>query len=99
MLLYLRVGSGAKAAGDRRWKCSTPTCRDGWRLLVEPLTSGDPESPLRWKSKSTRVLAVETRSPGPSGQLGMRRWQAVAATNGPTAFKATARPTRGAATS
>jgi hypothetical protein len=27
--------------------------------LVEPLTSGDPESPLRWTSKSTRVLAVE----------------------------------------
>jgi Rhodopirellula transposase DDE domain len=27
--------------------------------LVEPLTSGDPESPLRWTSKSTRVLAAE----------------------------------------
>jgi hypothetical protein len=28
-------------------------------LLVEPLTRGDPESPLRWTSKSTRVLAAE----------------------------------------
>jgi hypothetical protein len=27
--------------------------------LVEPLTSGDPESPLRWTSKSTRALAAE----------------------------------------
>src|SRR3972149_12306819 len=28
--------------------------------LVEPLARGDPESPLRWTSKSTRVLATET---------------------------------------
>lgn len=27
--------------------------------LVEPLTRGDPESPLRWTLKSTRVLAAE----------------------------------------
>jgi hypothetical protein len=27
--------------------------------LVEPLTRGDPESPLRWTSKSTRTLAAE----------------------------------------
>ena len=27
--------------------------------LVEPLTRGDPESPLRWTSKSTRALAAE----------------------------------------
>ena len=26
--------------------------------LVEPLTRGDPESPLRWTSKSTRTLAA-----------------------------------------
>lgn len=28
-------------------------------LLVEPLTRGDPESPLRWSCKSTRVFARE----------------------------------------
>jgi hypothetical protein len=28
--------------------------------LVEPLTRGDPESPLRWTCKSTRTLAKET---------------------------------------
>jgi hypothetical protein len=27
--------------------------------LVEPLTRGDPESPLRWTCKSTRTLAIE----------------------------------------
>src|SRR5260370_38940471 len=27
--------------------------------LAEPRTSGDPESPLRWTSKSTRVLAAQ----------------------------------------
>ena len=27
--------------------------------LVEPLARGDPESPLRWTNKSTRVLAAE----------------------------------------
>ncbi|HEV2392691.1 MAG TPA: ISAzo13 family transposase, partial [Verrucomicrobiae bacterium] len=28
-------------------------------LLVEPLSRGDPESPLRWTCKSTRTLAGE----------------------------------------
>jgi hypothetical protein len=30
--------------------------------LVEPLARGDPESPLRWTSKSTRTLAAELRA-------------------------------------
>lgn len=32
--------------------------------LVEPLTRGDPESPLRWTCKSTRALAVELTGQG-----------------------------------
>jgi transposase len=32
--------------------------------LVEPVTRGDPESPLRWTSKSTRHLAVELDKQG-----------------------------------
>ena len=32
--------------------------------LVEPLARGDPESPLRWTSKSTRVLAAELTAQG-----------------------------------
>ena len=32
--------------------------------LVEPVSRGDPESPLRWSCKSTRSLAAELRSQG-----------------------------------
>jgi len=32
--------------------------------LIEPTTRGDPESPLRWTTKSTRRLAAELRSMG-----------------------------------
>ena len=32
--------------------------------LVDPATRGDPESPLRWTSKSTRALAAELRGRG-----------------------------------
>ena len=34
--------------------------------LVEPVTRGDPESPLRWTCKSTRVLAEELDAAKPS---------------------------------
>jgi transposase len=34
--------------------------------LVDPATRGDPESPLRWTSKSTRVLADVLRAQGHS---------------------------------
>jgi hypothetical protein len=33
-------------------------------LLVEPLTRGDPESPLRWTCKSVRLLADELNKMG-----------------------------------
>jgi hypothetical protein len=32
--------------------------------LVEPVTRGDPQSPLRWTSKSTRKLAEEIQARG-----------------------------------
>jgi hypothetical protein len=38
-----------------------PECLDA---LVEPLSRGDPESPLRWTSKSTRALARELTAGG-----------------------------------
>jgi hypothetical protein len=34
------------------------------KTLVDPATRGDPESPLRWTSKSTRTLAEELRAKG-----------------------------------
>ncbi len=34
------------------------------KALVDPVTRGDPESPLRWTSKSTRILADELGAKG-----------------------------------
>ena len=36
-----------------------PALPDNLESLVEPLTRGDPQSPLRWTCKSTRTLAME----------------------------------------
>jgi hypothetical protein len=41
-----------------------PELRRVLESLVEPLTRGDPESPLRWTCKSTRNLAKELKSRG-----------------------------------
>jgi len=40
----------------------TPDLRESLEKLVEPLSRGDPESPLRWTSKSTRALAEEMKN-------------------------------------
>jgi hypothetical protein len=48
-----RPGGGRPALGVR-----DPDLPRSLEALVEPLTRGDPESPLRWTSKSTRVLAA-----------------------------------------
>lgn len=53
-----RDGSGGRA-GAGRLVVRDPALPDRLEALVEPLTRGDPESPLRWTSKSTRVLAAE----------------------------------------
>ena len=47
-----RVGGGRKRKTEK-----DPTLREALSQLVEPFTRGDPESPLRWLSKSTRHLA------------------------------------------
>ena len=54
-----RPGGGRKRAVDL-----DPTLRADLDGLVEPATSGDPQSPLRWTSKGVRKLAVELRSMG-----------------------------------
>jgi hypothetical protein len=41
-----------------------PTLRTALESLVEPVTRGDPESPLRWTCKSTRRLAAELSAHG-----------------------------------
>lgn len=47
-------GGGRKKSVDK-----DPTLRDDLNRLVDPMTSGDPQSPLRWTCKSVRKLAKE----------------------------------------
>jgi Rhodopirellula transposase DDE domain len=54
-----RPGGGRKRTID-----TDPTLRGDLERLVEPVTRGDPESPLRWTCKSVRKLAEELRGIG-----------------------------------
>jgi hypothetical protein len=54
-----RPGGGRKRATER-----DPTLLADLEALVEPLTRGDPQSPLRWTCKSTSKLATELRQQG-----------------------------------
>ena len=54
-----RVGGGRKPILQ-----SDPSILEALERLVEPLTRGDPESPLRWTCKSTRKLAEELEDQG-----------------------------------
>ena|SRR5215510_11584523 len=62
------VRAGAKAsdvvnvrrsAGKRPFEATHPEVWPALEKLVDPVTRGDPESPLRWTCKSTHVLAAE----------------------------------------
>jgi hypothetical protein len=44
--------------GRKQLVAIDPTVRDDLERLVAPATRGDPESPLRWTSKSVRTLAT-----------------------------------------
>jgi len=54
-----RIGGGRKSTVSK-----DPRLREDLELLVEPVTRGDPESPLRWTSKSVRKLAKELQQMG-----------------------------------
>jgi hypothetical protein len=54
-----RPGGGRKAA-----KTLDPGLTIALEKLVEPVTRGDPESPLRWTSKSLRRLSAELKAQG-----------------------------------
>jgi hypothetical protein len=54
-----REGGGRKAITE-----SDPDIWKHLESLVEPLTRGDPESPLRWTCRSTRNLAEELQGQG-----------------------------------
>jgi Rhodopirellula transposase DDE domain len=50
--------------GRKRRTEEDPTLLRDLEALIEPLTRGDPESPLRWTCKSTEKLAAELRAQG-----------------------------------
>lgn len=56
----VRVGGG----GRKKAEVATPELLDRLDELIEPGTRGDPESPLRWTTKSTRNLASELTALG-----------------------------------
>jgi transposase len=67
----LQEGGGAsqgrirRTGGGRKKSVSKdPSLQEDLERLVEPLTRGDPESPLRWTCKSVRKLAEELTRQG-----------------------------------
>jgi hypothetical protein len=48
-----------RSSGKRPYEVSFPEVWPALEKLVDPVTRGDPESPLRWTCKSTQVLAIE----------------------------------------
>jgi transposase len=54
-----RPGGGRKRTVD-----VDPTLRRDLEALIEPTTRGDPESPLRWTTRSVRNLATELQRQG-----------------------------------
>src|SRR3954471_21638541 len=79
-----RPGGGRKRTID-----TDPTLREDLERLVEPVTRGDPESPLRWTSKSLRKLAAglgaaghrvrpHGGAPGAAGHRVSHQWVAEA---------------------
>jgi transposase len=53
-----------KGAGRKKQTDDQPQLKGALESLVEPLTSGDPESALRWTLKSSRTLAGELTAQG-----------------------------------
>ena len=61
----LPEGRVRKLGGGRKRLTETdPTLQEDLENLVEPSTRGDPDSPLRWTSKSTAKLASELKDMG-----------------------------------
>jgi hypothetical protein len=48
-----------RSAGNRPYEVTHPDVWPALEQLVDPVTRGDPDSPLRWTCKSTQVLSAE----------------------------------------
>ena len=62
----LRSRIRRQGAGRKRTSQKDPTLLEDLDRLVDPVTRGDPESPLRWTCKSVRHLAEELQREGHS---------------------------------
>jgi hypothetical protein len=62
----LRLRIRRQGAGRKRKSQKDPTLLEDLDRLVDPVTRGDPESPLRWTCKSVRHLAEELQREGHS---------------------------------
>ena len=62
----LRSRIRRQGAGRKRTSQRDPTLLEDLDRLVDPVTRGDPESPLRWTCKSVRHLAEELQREGHS---------------------------------
>jgi len=51
-----------RSPGRRAYEVANPQVWPALERLVDPVTRGDPDSPLRWTCKSTSVLAEELRA-------------------------------------
>jgi transposase len=56
----------AAGGGRKKAEVTNPELVDALESLIEPDTRGDPESPLRWTTKSTRHLAAALTGMGHS---------------------------------
>ena len=56
-----------KGGGRKKTVSKDPRLHEDLERLVEPVTRGDPESPLRWTCKSRAQAGRGTGSPRPSG--------------------------------
>jgi len=61
-----RAGGGRKTAVENQ-----PQLPQALEGLVDPLSRGDPESPLRWTCRSTRRLSAELRKQGLTASSGL----------------------------
>src|SRR3990170_4434519 len=52
------TGGGGPRDGRKRTVALDPTLRRDLEALIEPTARGDPETPLRWTTKSVRNLAA-----------------------------------------
>ena len=53
-----------RSTGKRPLEVTHPEVWPALEQLVDPVTRGDPESPLRWTCKSTRTLSAELSAQG-----------------------------------